>query len=68
MAPTSMILFKSLSALARRLERTFGVVVPELNAGPVLWWTVRKLGLSRTFPLALSLPLAHPIVFPRTFY
>lgn len=54
-APNVKTLHRTLRALAGKLHKAFGIVVPELNVGPVLWHCCRALGLSRAsrpFPSA----------------
>ncbi|KAI0307155.1 hypothetical protein B0F90DRAFT_1807830 [Multifurca ochricompacta] len=64
-APTTLALHDLSARLARKLQGSYKIQTPELNAAPVLWRVVRALGgtpvlynLSKTMAHVLSLPLA----------
>lgn len=65
-APKSLILHALCSRLARKLNQSYGIVIPELNAAPILWRAVCAMGgtptlymlakrLSQVFSLKLVL-------------
>ncbi|KAJ6598974.1 hypothetical protein DFH09DRAFT_1129716 [Mycena vulgaris] len=72
--PTSSALHNLASSLARRIHSTFGVIIPEANAAPILWRVVAQcLGgtptlyrLTKRLSTVLELPLrAHQSLAPR---
>ncbi|KAM6495809.1 hypothetical protein JOM56_008515 [Amanita muscaria] len=65
-APKTLILHALCSRLARKLNQSYGIVIPEVNAAPILWRAVCGMGgtptlymlakrLSQVFPLKLVL-------------
>lgn len=72
-APTTLELHSISARLARKLQGSYQIHTPELNAGPMLWRVVRALGgtpvlytLSKTLGHVLSLPLVlHHTLAPR---
>ncbi|KAF9226549.1 hypothetical protein BS17DRAFT_794039 [Gyrodon lividus] len=75
-APRTLSLHRLASRLANRLYGTFGILVPELNAAPVLWRVVQQCFsgtpmlylLTKRLGCVLSLPLSlHHSLAPSLF-
>ncbi|KAH7914201.1 hypothetical protein BJ138DRAFT_1144338 [Hygrophoropsis aurantiaca] len=67
-APTTLLLHRLASRVAKHMYAKFGVFTPELNASPVLWRVVRQCFGGAPTLYALTKRLGHILSLPLTLH